>query len=510
MKEIFFKAELLDEIVLSQRTATAGDHKSLDYIPGTTILGAMAEKFYTDFGNDKSWIFFNSSKVCFCNAYPLINNTRSVPMPLSFHSEKVPVAEKENEVLNYVLTKHEETVQPKQVRSGYVRISDESRLDVYSVNKTSRRRTTVDEKTGSAAKSQLYGYESIDAGQIFVGKILWDNTVEGSDELKQILDIFEKGEVLHIGRSKTASYGRVKVSIINVDTGEQKKPTGKNFSILAVSDLCLRNPKTGRAELQLLPELIGLSNNWKIDSEHTFTRSNTIYQYNGFRRELEIQKTLISKGSVFTFKSERDLTPEEVEFISEKLVCGVGTCKGQGYGEITLFDIGDKFEKTPFVRKENKTDILTDKDKEWLEWLKLYRDFDDVGPVVEDAVKDFKKLCIRIASKNHFKDGKQFLPEPTQWSRIRNVVTNYTNKDKILRDLFDTDTAVIKAIGEKGQDHYPQWNYEDSRGTSLREWLKTLISSEKVEDINIQNMLIELCKRCSDLVKNPNWIKELR
>lgn len=120
MKELYFKAELLDDIVLSQRTATAGDHKSLDYIPGSAFLGAMAGRFYSAFGSDKAWDIFNSSKVCFCNAYPMMNDKRSTPMPLSFHSEKVPSKGKENEVLNFVLNKGDEKIQYRQNRSGYV------------------------------------------------------------------------------------------------------------------------------------------------------------------------------------------------------------------------------------------------------------------------------------------------------------------------------------------------------------------------------------------------------
>jgi CRISPR/Cas system CSM-associated protein Csm3 (group 7 of RAMP superfamily) len=80
--------------------------------------------------------------------------------------------------------------------------------------KTSRMRTAIDGKTGTAAKSQLYGYESLNAGQSFVGKIEWDDSV--AELITPIINIFNDGEVLHIGRSKTASYGRVKVSKIEI------------------------------------------------------------------------------------------------------------------------------------------------------------------------------------------------------------------------------------------------------------------------------------------------------
>lgn len=511
MKELYFKAELLDDIVLSQRTATAGDHKSLDYIPGSAFLGAMAGRFYSAFGSDKAWDIFNSSKVCFCNAYPMMNDKRSTPMPLSFHSEKVPSKGKENEVLNFVLNKGDEKIQYRQNRSGYVDFNV-NKLSVCSVEKTSRMRTAIDAKTGSAAKSQLYGYESINAGQIFAGKILWDDSVESYEEFQKVIEIFKKGEVLHIGRSRTASYGRVKVSLLNVSSVENKKTEGNTFSILAVSDLCLRNPKTGRAELQLLPEFLGLSSDWKLDSTRTFTRPNTVFPYNAFRRELETQKTLISKGSVFTFKSEKSLTSEEIASISEKIKTGIGTYRGQGFGEIALLASKEKYEKSPYNPDEQKDEIkLTDAEKEWIDWLSSYSESEDVEKIVKPAVKKFKKLCKEIKTFNSFSDDEKFPPSRTQWGNIieeiKKIDANGNYKKAIIRKLFEGENPVIKKIKiektelngyTKVKKSDPEWNYEDSNGQTLRKWLLDFI--RKTDDTNVTLALKELCKCCSELV----------
>lgn len=506
MKELYFKAELLDDIVLSQRTATAGDHKSLDYIPGSAFLGAMAGRFYSAFGSEKAWDIFNSSKVCFCNAYPMMNDKRSIPMPLSFHSEKVPSKGKENEVLNFVFNKGDEKIQYRQNRSGYVYL-DGDKLNVCSVEKTSRMRTAINAKTGSAAKSQLFGYESINAGQVFAGKILWDDSVESYEEFQKIIEIFKKGEVLHIGRSRTASYGRVKVSLLNVPSVENQKIEGNCFSILALSDLCLRNTKTGRAELQLLPEFLGLSSDWKIDSTRTFTRPNTVFPYNAFRRELETQKTLISKGSVFTFKSEKSLTSEEIASISEKLKTGIGTYRGQGFGEIALIDSKDLYEKSLYNPNEKKDEIkLTEKETEWMKWLSSYSESEDVEKIVKFAVEEYKNLCKWIKKFDKSVDSKKFPPSKTQWGRIREVISNNDTCELIKRVLFEGENPVIKKIkieqtqlhgDTKVKNSDPEWNYEDSKGMTLRQWLSDFIDT--LNDSNVQNVLLELSKECSKL-----------
>lgn len=519
MKELYFKAELLDDIVLSQRTATAGDHKSLDYIPGSAFLGAMAGKFYSAFGSDKAWDIFNSSKVCFCNAYPMMNNKRSTPMPLSFHSEKVPSKGKENEVLNFVLNKGDEKIQYRQNRSGYVDFNG-NKLNVCSVEKTSRMRTAIDAKTGSAAKSQLYGYESINAGQIFAGKILWDDSVDSYEEFQKVIEIFKKGEILHIGRSRTASYGRVKVSLLNVSSVENKKTEGNTFSILAVSDLCLRNPKTGRAELQLLPEFLGLSSDWKLDSTRTFTRPNTVFPYNAFRRELETQKTLISKGSVFTLKSEKNLTSEEIASISEKLKTGIGTYRGQGFGEIALLDSKGVYEKSLYNPDEQKEEIkLTAAEEEWIDWLSSYSESEDVEKIVKPAMEKFKKLCKEIKTFNSFSNDKKFWPNKKQWENIIEVIkkidTNGNYKKAIISKLFEGENPVIKKIKIEHTDLHndtkiknsdPEWNYKDSNGQTLRKWLLGFI--RKTDDTNVTLALKDLCKRCVELVNKKDFFEE--
>ena len=337
MAKLFFKAELLDDIVLSLRTATAGDHKSLDYIPGSVFLGVAASRLYSTVSAksaETAWELFHTSKVRFYNAYPLMNDKRAIPMPLSIHSEKVPRPGKEKEMLNFASSnsKLEENVQYRQNRSGYVFFenaeNDKSILNVFSPSKTSRMRTAINAQTGTAEKAQLYGYESLNAGQVFVGIIEGDDSVSDIEAVKKL---FSSGEIIHIGRSKTASYGRVKVSELK-DYKEtsisENALSGTSFSILAVSDLCLRNPLTGTPELTLSPSYLGLGDDWKCDKERSFSRYSNVYQYNAYRKEIEIQKTLLSKGSIFTFKSNKPLSEDEKKKVLAALQNGIGDAKG--------------------------------------------------------------------------------------------------------------------------------------------------------------------------------------
>lgn len=514
MGELYFKAELLDDVVLSQRTATVGDHKSLDYIPGSVFLGIAASRFYSQMG-ENAWTVFHTSKVRFCNAYPMAGKSRTVPMPLSFHSEKVPRSGKEKTVLNFVFPeKKEEKIQYRQNRNGYVCFNKE-KLNILSPSKTSRMRTAIDAKTGTAAKSQLYGYESLDAGQNFIGKLEWNDSV--SEIVAPIVDFFKAKQIVHAGRSKTASYGRVELSEINIEKSATENLTGKSFSILAVSDICLKNPVTGSPEMNLSPAFLGLGDNWKLDRTKSFARPSSLFQYNSKRKEIEMQKTLISKGSVFTFVSDSELTTDEKQKVLDVVKNGVGEGKGQGFGEISIFNIGKEFVKEDLDKKSIIVEPnLTADENKWLEWLKPVFVSKNVEEKVKKAVSEFVNLCKAIKTFQTFDDETVFWPGNAQWGRILDVSRACNSKGNLYNQLFEGENPIIKPITKsqterngdtKEKNPDKEWNYEASpNGDTLRKWLMKFVKDENMGDKDIKIALQELVKRCKDKIADKNWL----
>lgn len=531
MGVLYFKAELLDDVVLSQRTATVGDHKSLDYIPGSAFLGVFAARFYETVGT-AAWDIFHSSKVRFLNAYPLVAGKRSIPMPLAFHSEKVPRPGREDSILNFVYPEvkenEEESIQYRQNRSGYVHFQQDKKISVITPLKTSRMRTAIDGTTGTAAKSQLYRYESLNAGQIFIGKIEWDESI--ADSITPLVTLFEQGTVVHMGRSKTASYGRVRISKEGADVFysaiTEDSLTETSFSVLAISDLNLRNLVTGTPELKLTPDFLGLGEHWHLDRTKSFSRPSYVYQYNAHRREIELQKTLISKGSVFTFKSDKEITAEEKEKILSAIAKGIGESKEKGFGEIALFNIGKDFIKVgtdnvPVRDQKILESKLSDHDRAWLSWIAA----EVLNPAIENKVKnaisEFTHLCQDIKVFWAFDDDFIFWPKSTQWARIREKAKQCNTRQELQEDLFGGDNPVIKkqkvTYTERNKDQKisnsdPEWNYESApkdseyEGKTLRKWLMDFIADEELNDREIKVALQKLVTRCKDKINDKNWL----
>lgn len=520
MNVLYFKAELLDDVVLSQRTATVGDHKSLDYIPGSVFLGIAASHFYDDKDSKRSWELFHSSKLRFYNAYPMIAGKRSIPMPLSFHGEKVPRIGKEKSVLNFVYPEIKDvTIQYKQKRDGFINFPEDNDVAVVVPTKTSRMRTAIEGKTGTAAKSQLFGYESLNAGQVFIGKIEWDESIV--DTITPLVEFFKRGSTVHAGRSRTASYGRVRVSAIDFSPKiiQKAELKGKTFSVLAISDLCLRNSITGTPELKLIPQFFGLGEHWTLDITRSFSRPSFVYQYNTHRREIEVQKTLVSKGSVFTFESKNEMSSEEKELILSAIVDGIGDARGQGFGEISLFNIEKEFDIV--LGQTSACDLkkieLTADEEKWLSWLVPGSLNANIEGKVKEAVIRFVDLCQSIKIFQSFEDEMEFWPKKNQWDRILKQVRECTSKQDLKERLFSGSSPVIKEITVSYTDRNkdtkvsnpdPEWNYKSSpEGMTLREWLLDFINDREFGDREIKVAMQELVKRCKDEICSTSWLK---
>lgn len=88
MKEIYFKVELLSDIVLNSSLATEGNMSTLDYIPGSNFLGIVAAKLYN--GNtDENYEIFHSGKVRFGDATISKDGFVSYTMPGMYYTDKL-------------------------------------------------------------------------------------------------------------------------------------------------------------------------------------------------------------------------------------------------------------------------------------------------------------------------------------------------------------------------------------------------------------------------------------
>ena len=482
MQRLTLTLKLLDPLVLSQSNATVGLHQSLDYIPGATFLGAIASKHYAAFKKENlAHTLFHSGEVRFHNARILYQNTPTYPVPLSYHHIK---GGNKNVIKNLLIDQIGDW-QPKQHRKGY--LTQDKKL--IKPKKTTHLRTAIDPKKGTAAEGQLFGYQALAEGITLQTHIDFDNTT-GFEALKAKI---KKNDILHIGRSRSAHYGRIQITDIKEDTASfDNYPTidlnGETHLVLWLASDLAAYDQNGTPTL--FPNLkdLGLS----IDAEptkKTYIRTRTYAPYNGYRRSYDLSRQVIQQGSILTYQIDSPLSETD----KQKLQQGLGAYREMGLGQLVPLQESkwkDLIQSSPKLSKpEDKKKRTASSDSPLLKTLKTRKTQIEARSEIDDAVEAaIYSLCQKMQNiRRYLGIGKQPVgPTKTQWGMIRDLVTKtqFASSDEVCNKLFEGKNAPIPENDEI-------WKQTDGSG-SFRDWLKARIQHFDNEEKNQEIKKIKL------------------
>ncbi|WP_217542492.1 RAMP superfamily CRISPR-associated protein [Vibrio metschnikovii] len=218
----WFKIELLGNLILSEKTATAGDHRSLDYIPATAIQGVIASRAYQQMPKAEADQLVLLQGAQISDALPMLGDEVGLPVPLAWHTDKAKIIE--DAFIPSKLSKEELAgSQPQQIRSGYVTPSN-----IHFKPKMERHtKTAIDPNTGTVATGQLFNYQSIARGQCYLF------AVESSPELSKKIQSLIEGKAF-IGRSRSAEFGSVRIT--KCPAAPELPKCSKSNTLLLLSD----------------------------------------------------------------------------------------------------------------------------------------------------------------------------------------------------------------------------------------------------------------------------------
>ena len=336
MKTAHFVGHLLNDAVISERTATTGGHRSLDHIPGGCLLGAAAARLYDHLGND-AFTVFHSGKVRFGNAYPLsATGQRTLPVPLAWHAPKGEelhgsVAGVKNLVRateQHFQAWDEQGDQQKQLRSGFFSPDGE----LVNAGKRYRLKTAVDRhRLGMSEERQLFGYESLAAGSLWHFCIDFDDTVstEVVDQVTKALH----GQI-RVGRSRSAEYGLLQTTRVEVQDHHQTFGAGGEIVLYCASDLALADNVTAAPVLTPAGDHFGLSGVTFL-AEKSYLRVRSYAPFNSTRRHFDLERQVIAKGSVLVFRAA-PATTVDLPALVARLKRGIGLYRQEGLGQVLL------------------------------------------------------------------------------------------------------------------------------------------------------------------------------
>jgi len=493
MQTLTFLATLDSDTVISESSSTAGVHSSLDYLPGACLLGACAAAIYKDLSPAESFLVFHSGKVRFGNAYPMTESgVPAIPVPAAWHCFKGESPSKDGMLttsiinqINYKMTKEDEEKQPKQMRDGYFTLCGLA----PRVETGYRLKTAVDRKSKKAAESQLFGYEHLSAGSRWWFELNCDADVV--PRLVQKIQTALLGSI-RLGRSRTAEFGRATVVAADGAFGlSQSLGNSNRITLYCLSDLALRDGGSGA--LTLIPDgshfgLTGVV----LDKMRSFIRTRSYAPFNGTRCANDLERQVISKGSVITFVKcdNQPFDGAEIAVLQKRLSCGTGLYLQDGLGRLLLnpaFLDGDRFVAggtlrlaSPVIKSQNVayTSELT-------EWLAA-KSTDATGD--KEIVAQVEKWAgiLKNAIRNL---AKVDLPYPgnSQWGTVRSVSGTRAQIESLL---------FCETKGEEGFCVHgvskAQWDAEfrhDNNWVTFAGFLKNVVLAKYTDDASAKKAL---------------------
>ena len=202
----------VEQLLVTSQVGKTQD--SEDYIPGSFILGAMAGRYISEYCSstpheDKDFqAIFLQGKVRFENAYPCQpGDNVYFPGPISFVKEKdknhyIDLTD-ENKIENIINGK----IQTKGTIGSFVKLGGTT-VEYVSTE------TEMEYHHQRPPKDRSIGHATEDAGEFFQFNVIradqrFQSSIIGEYRyLKKIMSILKKDNVLYLGKSRTAQYGK--------------------------------------------------------------------------------------------------------------------------------------------------------------------------------------------------------------------------------------------------------------------------------------------------------------
>lgn len=488
----YYRLTTKEALVLSQSTATTNNHLGLDYIPGSAILGAIANRVYSQLSAEQSFALFHSGACRFGPAYPLVEDEVALPVPASWHGTK----HDENDLSNHSAFEfqRDDETQYKQRREGYINHQLEKPIVKHGLTT----RTALD-KNLNVIENQLYTYTTLEAGQEFGGWIDVDST-----ELLDLIKPFLNSE-LRIGRSRSSEFGRVQMQCaLEQVSAFEPKSLDKRLVIWCLSDAqCFNNlgcPTFTPAASELHPQLKG-----RLNAAKSFIRTRKVRRFNRARGGLDSEQQLIAAGSVLVYELDESASNDVLNTLANQ---AIGVNRQQGLGWINVNPAwaaqatpqGQLFE--PIVLAPIfKAAFNQDYSSSLLEWVK--QQVND-GVALQREDKEIQELHQVIAGAyasarayNNLSKLYQAGPSKSQWLRLDDLAKNKSNWQKM---AFDEEAGVCKAKNDE-LGWGLSWQAKDGM-TTFAKFVKEHI--DKLSSETMRRFLEQLCRF------DPSTFEELK
>lgn len=345
---IGIKLTSLSPLLLCEGPPSQNLLESLEFIPGNTLRGLLAQKYLSQPGNTpENKIFsdlFLTDNIRF--GFARINGAQVIPLSARSCKYNGGFEQDGGDGVVDILLESKEICCPKCERAldyftGYWNPEENKK---QKVKKRLHTRTAIDSLRGSASSEQLYSQHLIEEGQIFFGTIeIQDRFISEIDKL--IKSPFTAG----IGRGRSRGQGWVQVekttTVFSTNWGlikdrfDQVRNQSQVPSLIITflsdaifHDRYLRDC-TG-PDLSMLKGIGIEPSDWDSKPYSAFSANRMVFGFDGLPISLpRIPRLAVTAGSIFCFKAKGNnpTIPEGDGLI------WIGDKNGEGYGQAILW-----------------------------------------------------------------------------------------------------------------------------------------------------------------------------
>lgn len=477
MQKIQFSCTLLSDIILSESASTESKHGSLDFIPGGNFLGVVASSLYKA-ENENTRLLFHSGSVRFGDAHPAYRRSdgtliRSLRIPAVYFTPKLKNLFDGEAYLSHTIPNPEMEIllekQLKQCRDGFYAFDKDTAYQV-NVEKNFSLKSSYDSERRRSKDGGLFAYESIASGREFLFDVELDDEATA---LKEDL-IASLCGTCHIGRSRSAQYGWVRIEQAKyLEVEENQNAT---FTTVYADGRLVFFDENGLPTFRPRAKDLGFdSQGAEIDWTKSQVRICRYSPWNFKRQSFDNERCVIEKGSTFIIKNPGRI-PTGTHYI--------GAYCNEGFGRIVvnpyfLDATEDGKCRVHFIEESQKSKANKPNDtasgSTLLSYLRAKESSNDAEKTIYSRVDEFS-----IKNKSYFRGVSA-----SQWGTIRGLAIAAISPDKILPQIEQyLDHGVAKA----------QWEEHDG-AAKLTEELKTIPQSQLREYVvNLASKMAKICK----------------
>jgi hypothetical protein len=464
-------------VILSQKAATEGPNKTLDFIPGNCFLGIVAA-MYSSFDND-TYTVFHSGKVRFGDAHLSEGRNRGLKIPACMFFPKLGSPEKELYIYHGIKDLESEQIRQKQLkqcRSGfYVFRCDSATRIEPDLNFAIK--SAYDKKSRKSMNGQMYGYESLCKGSILYFDVEVDDE-NLADKIKNVI-VGRK----NIGRSRSAQYGLVLIEEYSFENVKNSNVKNGIVTVYADGRLIFLD-EYGMPYYRPTAQQLGLPNDavirWDLSQIRTFKYS----PWNFTRQSFDTDRCGIEKGSVFV------VDVSKCSDVNDLMPHYVGSYTNEGFGKVIynpyFLEFDEKGLAKCLIRKHSDLDKKTEITLGGTPLLDYLSDLKNMNGANEDVYDMVNEWVAK--NRNKFTDSLF----ASQWGHIRSIAMKYRRKKDIEIALYE------------GKNSYLEHGICSAKWKEKRRLIVLKDFCSKLNDSNISAALINLSAEMAKSIRRLN------